>query len=255
MALVAIECAADMPGGPVMRKAALRIARRHDAADTAAPDAVGPDAIGPDAIGRDCTGRDLIGLSDARPLDASVVLASSEQALIEATRRGDPSAFEALLGRHLSRALAVAYRLLGQREDAEDVVQDAFLAALVKIDTFEAGRPFAPWLLRIVANRAINLRKSRTLRQTDAIPPDVRSREASPFEEAVRHELRDRLQRALTALPAPQRWVVELFELDGFTGPEIAQMLDMAEGTVRWHLHEARRALRSALSSPQTRVP
>jgi RNA polymerase sigma-70 factor, ECF subfamily len=189
------------------------------------------------------------------PGDRSTSAEASEQALIEATRVGDAAAFDTLVERHLSRALAVAFRLLGRREDAEDVVQDAFVAALVKIDTFEAGRPFAPWLLRIVANRALNLRKAQTLRRTDEIPADTRSPAASPFDEAARQELRNQLQRALEALPEPQRWVVELFDIDGFTGPEIAHMLDMPDGTVRWHLHEGRRALRAAVSRLHTRLP
>ena len=173
----------------------------------------------------------------------------SEAALIDAAGRGDAAAFDALVAQHIQRAFSVAFRLLGQRQDAEDVVQDAFVAALVKLDTFERGRPFGPWLLRIVANRALNLRKARALRRTEPIPDEAASREATPFESAARSELREALQAALARLPETQRWIVELFELDGFTGPEIGDMLDMAEGTVRWHLHEARQTLRAALDA------
>jgi RNA polymerase sigma-70 factor (ECF subfamily) len=173
--------------------------------------------------------------------------ARPEADLIDAARTGDAEAFDELVRRHMRRAFAVAYRVLGQRQDAEDVVQDAFVAALVKLDSFERGRPFGPWLLRIVANRGINLRKSRALRHTEPIPERAESRETSPLEAAERSELRDGLRRALEELPEQQRLIVALFELDGFTSPEIAEMLDMAEGTVRWHLHQARQALRAAL--------
>ncbi|HEX5107725.1 MAG TPA: sigma-70 family RNA polymerase sigma factor [Vicinamibacterales bacterium] len=171
-----------------------------------------------------------------------------EARLIDAVKAGDAAAFDELANRHMRRAFSVAYRLLGQRQDAEDVVQEAFLAALVKIDTFERGRPFGPWLLRIVANRAINLRKARALRQAEPIPDSMASGGESPAEAAQRSELRRELRQALAQLPEEQRWVVELFEIDGFTGPEIAEMLDMAEGTVRWHLHGARQTLRTVLA-------
>jgi RNA polymerase sigma-70 factor (ECF subfamily) len=184
--------------------------------------------------------------------------ASQERAeadLIDAAKVGDAKAFDELVRRHMQRAYWVAYRLLGQRQDAEDIVQDAFLAALVKLDTFERGRPFGPWLLRIVANRGINLRKARALRHAEPIPEQVASREASPLESTERSELREKLQSALAELPEQQRWVVELFELDGFTSPEIAEMLDLAEGTVRWHLHQARQALRASLDRLSVRKP
>jgi RNA polymerase sigma-70 factor (ECF subfamily) len=64
---------------------------------------------------------------------------------------------------------------------------------------------------------------------------------------AERSERREALRRALAQLPEQQRWIVELFEIDGFTSPEIAHMLDIAEGTVRWHVHAARQTLRTIL--------
>jgi RNA polymerase sigma-70 factor (ECF subfamily) len=179
----------------------------------------------------------------------------AEGDLIDAARSGDSLAFDTLVERHLRKAYAVAYRLLGQRQDAEDVVQDAFLAALTKLDTFERGRPFAPWLLRIVANRALNLRKSRALRQVEPIPVTAAASDASPHDAAERSQLRGQLEQALAALPEQQRWIVQLFEIDGFTSPEIAGMLEIAEGTVRWHLHQARHALRAALGHFATRTP
>jgi RNA polymerase sigma-70 factor (ECF subfamily) len=178
-----------------------------------------------------------------------------ETSLIEAVQAGDSAAFDELAERHMRRALAVAYRLLGQRQDAEDIVQDSFLAALVKIDTFERGRPFGPWLFRIVANRAINLRKARALRQAEPLPATAASRDESPADAAERGERKRALQQALLQLPEQQRWIVELFEIDGFTSPEIADMLDLADGTVRWHLHAARQTLRTVLGRFALRTP
>jgi RNA polymerase sigma-70 factor (ECF subfamily) len=175
-------------------------------------------------------------------------MARDETTLIDAVQAGETAAFDELVERYMRRALAVAYRLTGQRQDAEDIVQDSFLAALTKIDTFERGRPFGPWLFRIVANRALNFRKSRALRQGEPLPASAASGDESPDEAAARAERRHALQDALAQLPDQQRWIVELFEIDGFTGPEIADMLDLADGTVRWHLHAARQTLRGILA-------
>ena len=185
----------------------------------------------------------------APPRAAAAPAADDEPALVERVRRGDPAAFDALVGRYMRRAFAVAYRLLGNREDAEDLVQDAFVAVLQKIDTFERGRGFSPWFFRILVNRGLNARKARALRTTDEIPAAVAAAGFSPERQAEQTELRDRLRGALATLPERQRVIVELFELEGFGSTEIAEILEIADGTVRWHLHEARKALRQALAA------
>lgn len=177
----------------------------------------------------------------------------SDEELVERVRRGDAQSFELLVTRHMKRAFAIGYRLLGQREDAEDLVQDAFIAALQKIDTFREGARFGPWFYRIVVNRGLNSRKSRSLRHTEALPEALTARTPSPLREAERGELRELLTAAMARLTERQREIVQLFEIDGFTSPEIADMLDMPDGTVRWHLHEARQALREALSPLEPR--
>src|SRR5690606_8528962 len=88
-------------------------------------------------------------------------------------QRGDADAFDVLVTRHMRRAFGVAMRLLGQAEDAEDLVQDAFVAALQKIDTFDPARDFAPWFYRILVNRCLNARKARARRTTVELPGDV----------------------------------------------------------------------------------
>jgi len=162
-------------------------------------------------------------------------------------QQGDIAAFDSLVCRHLQRALGVAFRLLGQREDAEDLVQEAFLAALQKIDSFDTTREFSPWFYRILVNRCLNARKSRSRRSTVELPRDATSAVASPLLDAERSELRYHLKRAMQALPVRQRTIVNLFDLEGFSSPEIAEMLGISDGTVRWHLHQARRVLREAL--------
>jgi RNA polymerase sigma-70 factor (ECF subfamily) len=171
-----------------------------------------------------------------------------EAELVERVRQGDGRAFDTLVTRYMHRAFSVAFRVLGQKEDAEDLVQDTFMVVLQRIDSFEPGRAFAPWFFRILVNRGLNARKARALRTVDEIPETASSSGPSPEREAERAELRERLAAALATLPQRQKLVVELFELEGFSGPEIAQIMEISDGTVRWHLHEARKALRQALA-------
>ena len=167
--------------------------------------------------------------------------------LVERVRGGDATAFDQLVERHMWRAYAVAYRLLGHREDAEDLVQDAFLVALAKLDTFHSGRSFGPWFYRIVVNRGLNQRKARSRRRTEPLPDEAPARQASPERLAEQSELRARLSQALDELPETQRAVVQLFEVEGFTGAEIAEIMEIPAGTVRWHLHQAKKTLREIL--------
>jgi RNA polymerase sigma-70 factor (ECF subfamily) len=172
-----------------------------------------------------------------------------EGQLIERIRRGDTQAFGELVHRYQRRAFAIAYRLLRHREDAEDLVQDSFIAALDRIDGFEAGRPFGPWFFRLLVNRGHNAMNARRVRSADAITDEMPAGGASPGRDAEQAELGTHIAAALADLPDRQRLVVQLHELDGFSTAEVAGMLAIAEPTVRWTLHTARKRLRAALAS------
>lgn len=180
--------------------------------------------------------------------DEAPVAEHPDAALVARVQAGDMDAYGTLVRAHLRRAFAVAYRVMGQREDAEDLVQDAFLVALERIHTFQPGRPFGPWFFRILVNRGLNARRSRAVRRTDPVPDDAPARTESPARHAERMELRERLRAALDALPERQRLVVQMFELEGFSSAEIGDVLGIPDGTVRWYLHQARRTLRGALA-------
>ena len=164
-------------------------------------------------------------------------------------RGGETQAFDQLVRRHQGRALAVARRIVGSREEAEDVVQESFLRALDRMDSFQLGRPFSPWLLRIVANRSLNRRKSMRAQSLAPIPEELPAHGDSPEDAEERRQVRERIARALGELSETQRLVVRLCALDGFAGREIAEMLGMQEPTVRWTLHAARRKLRALLTT------
>lgn len=183
----------------------------------------------------------------AAPDDDRSAVIARDAALIARARSGDRTGFDALVTLYMRQAFNLAYRVVQQREDAEDLVQESFLAAYQYLDSFDVGRPFGPWLMRIVLNRGANLRRSRARRTME---PEVEGISTAPsaLELSERAEAREILTTALAALPERQRMIVTLFDVDGRTSTEIGEMLELAPGTVRWHLHEARRALRAALS-------
>jgi len=169
--------------------------------------------------------------------------------LVRKIRNGDVGAFDTLMRRYLRRAHAVAYRLLGHREDAEDVVQEAFMTALSRLDSFDVERPFGPWFFRLLTNQALNARKARAIRKTEPIPETTDDRRAAPQLDAERSEIRERLRIALMELPERQRFVVQMVDIDGVDTADVAAMLDVEPVTVRWYLHQARATLRVALAA------
>jgi RNA polymerase sigma-70 factor (ECF subfamily) len=175
--------------------------------------------------------------------------AAQDALLVERVLRGDAEAYGQLVSKHMRRAFSIAYRILEQREDAEDVVQESFVRALERLGTLKRGRPFHPWFYRIVVNQALNLRRSRARRATEPLPAELSSTAPSPERHAERASVRAQLRTALNALPERQRTIVQLSELEGMSSVEIAEVLDIADGTVRWHLHQARRTLRETLKA------
>lgn len=170
----------------------------------------------------------------------------SERRLIAAAQRGSGEAFEALFEAHWSRAQRAAYLIVRDPAAAEDIAQEAFLAALRALDSFDRRRPFAPWLHRIVVNRAIDYSRARALRRevgpTEDPDPNLRENELSAegFNEEV--------LAALAALPPEHRAVIVLRYLLEYTPGEIAAVLDLPRGTVNSRLRRGLDRLASALS-------
>jgi RNA polymerase sigma-70 factor (ECF subfamily) len=174
---------------------------------------------------------------------------STERELVRRVRAGEVAAFDQLVRRYLRRAETLARRVMLNREDAEDLVQEAFLRALDRIETFDESRQFGPWFFRLLVNTGINMRRSRERRATEPEPFDAASYEPGPDEEMERTEIRERFAAALARLPERQREIIGMFEVDGFSSVEIAEILGVTPETVRWHVHQARRVLRQALAS------
>ena len=171
----------------------------------------------------------------------------SDARLVARVRRGDRDASAELVGRYLRACRAVALAVTGDEADADDVCQDAFVAAIERIDDCRRPERFAAWLMQIVRNRARD--HLRAGRRT-TVPLDrvtLESGEAGPDAAAARGEMRVRLLAALRVLPEARREVLLLHDLEGWTHREIAERLGLPPGTVRSHLHHARRRMRALL--------
>jgi RNA polymerase sigma-70 factor (ECF subfamily) len=169
-------------------------------------------------------------------------------ALVALSARGDESAYAELVRRYARAAFVMALSVTGRREDAEDAAQESFIVALERLDECRDPGRFGGWLLAIVRNRARNLVRRELLREGEDLPALAASPEPGPDRATERSELRDRLAWALGTLNEVQREIVLLHDLEGWKHSEIADRLDMPSGTVRSHLHYARRRLRECLT-------
>ena len=166
---------------------------------------------------------------------------ASEASLVRAAQHGSSEAFAELFRRHWPRAHRAAWLVLHDATAAEDVAQEAFLAAVRALDRFDRRRPFGPWLHRIVVNRAIDYARARELRREvgDAgVEPAVLDRADAPDDDVL---------AALAALPPDQRAVIVMRHLLGFTPGEIASALGLARGTVNSRLRRGLDGLQGAV--------
>ncbi|MEP7087606.1 MAG: RNA polymerase sigma factor [Gemmatimonadota bacterium] len=189
---------------------------------------------------------------------ASAVVAGepSDALLVGRARGGDAAAFESLVKRHIRAAHGVALAVLGEFPDADDAVQDAFLSAMQHLDSCAPAEKFRAWLLTIVRNRAFDLKRRGRVRSVDLLEEGTaQTRDPSPLEMAERSELNARLSEAIGTLSDTQREVIMMHDVQGWKHADIAELLGLAESTVRVHLLHARQKLRKLLVAvaPDTR--
>jgi RNA polymerase sigma-70 factor (ECF subfamily) len=163
-----------------------------------------------------------------------------ERAWVRAAQAGSASAIEALFRAHWSRAHRTAFLIVHDSATAEDIAQEAFLAAIRRLHTFDRRRPFGPWLHRIVVNRAIDWTRARQLR-AEAELGDSPAPEWSA-------ELGDETMAALALLTPEHRAVIVLRHLLGSSPGEIAGLLDLPRGTVNSRLRRGLDALKDQAS-------
>lgn len=171
-----------------------------------------------------------------------------EARLVEAVQEGDEEAFERLVDRYTDPGYAFALSILGQAADAEDALQNAFIRALDRIDQLRPGSPFGPWFYRVLKSTCLNLKRREDLRRGEEIPASA-SGSSNPEREMEQRMMRERILAALERLPEMQKAAVTLFDLEGYSHRQVAEILDIAPGTSRAHVHHGRNALREILGS------
>lgn len=182
----------------------------------------------------------------------------TEQELVARARAGDQQAFEQLVLDNQNRIYSLAVRLTGDREEAFDLAQDAFVKAWQGLPAFQGESSFATWLYRLATNVCIDhLRRQKRRRQVESEvslddeesgwtePADWRQ---DPQRQLERSEQGRALARGLEALPAQQREILVLRELSGLSYQEISQKLGLDMGTVKSRIARARLALRKILA-------
>ncbi len=192
-------------------------------------------------------------LLSSRPRHLSVI---DDSQLIEKTLAGDRAAFNDLVTRYQDRLFASMLGVTGSSEEAEDVVQDAFVRAFVKLDSFQQSSQFFTWLYRIAFNTALSRHRRRRnrvsldqVRETTGMEPI--DHVDSPDEPMMRRERVAMVRQAMEMLSEEHRAILVLREMDDYPYETIAEILEISIGTVRSRLSRARYQLKLALESLQ----
>jgi RNA polymerase sigma-70 factor (ECF subfamily) len=175
---------------------------------------------------------------------------ADELALVERCRRGDLAAFETIYRTHAGRLYSVACRMIGNPADAEDLLQDIFLAAHRKLDTFRGDSALGTWLYRLATNLCLDHLRSRAAKAgqlTGALDDEPGLADTGSRQLAERAVTKMDLERALAELPDGCRTAFVLHDVEGLEHREVAEMLGIAEGTSKSQVHKARLRLRALL--------
>lgn len=167
---------------------------------------------------------------------------------IDAVKHGDAGSYDYLVSKYMRRVVSIAWGIVRNPHDAEDLAQEAFVKAFQTIDRFRSGEPFGPWIYRIVTNLALDVVKHRKrFRQEELSVAEPAARRDEADLQARSSEMAARIDAAIEALPGMQRIVARLYLVEEFGHAEIAAMMDLTEGTVRSHLSLARGKLKERL--------
>ncbi len=186
------------------------------------------------------------------PSDASEKVSPlnrTDAELIEAHRRGEASAVEVLVARHLARVRSLLFQLVLDRDEADELTQEVFVSVLRNLEGFRGESAFGTWLHRIAVNTARQAARRTRRRPVEQNSPahESNGKASLPETELIRSEQRDGVQRALEKLSLPLRSAVVLTVMQGLSASEAAEIEGCPIGTMYWRIHEARRLLRDDL--------
>jgi RNA polymerase sigma-70 factor (ECF subfamily) len=182
----------------------------------------------------------------------------SDEALVARSKNGDIDAFEELVSCYERKIYNVAYRLMGNHEDANDLAQEAFLRAFQSISNFRGEASFLTWMCRIVTNLCRDELRKKYRTQIESLDGEitlgegevkkqVASSEPGPAELYEKKELREKIQELINTLSPEFRLALVLRDIQGFTYEEIAEQLECSLGTVKSRINRARKYLKDKL--------
>ena len=187
--------------------------------------------------------------------------ADQDSVIVKQVQAGDVAAFDRLILKYRERLYGVIYHMTSNREDASDLTQDAFIKAFQAINRFQGQSSFFTWLYRIAINATLShLRKNRfksflsldTVNSEEPVSQELISAltdKTCADRDAFVHELQEKLNEAMQKLSIKHRTVITLFEIDGLSHQEIADVMDCSVGTVRSRLHYAKQLLQAEMKA------
>lgn len=169
--------------------------------------------------------------------------------LVARARTGDRSAFDELMRRHQDRVFAVCMRVMRNRDSALDATQDTFLTVFRKVDQFRGESAFSTWLYRVAMNTCYDSLRRAKRKAADPLPETHDPPDTSVDDDLGAVELRPDLTTALAALAPEFRSAIVLVDVEGLPLAEVAEILEVAEGTIKSRLHRGRRQLAGILGN------
>ena len=175
-----------------------------------------------------------------------------ERELAGRAQKGDKAAYGQLVQLYQTTVFNVCYRMMGERPEAEDMAQEAFVRAYSKLHTFDAQQPFGPWIRRVATNHCLNRLQQRKKSASDVplskAETTLAAKEPGPEESAIRQEQNEQLRAAIQSLPPPYRAALELRHFQELSYGEMAETLGVSLSTVKSNLFRARKALAETLT-------
>jgi RNA polymerase sigma factor (sigma-70 family) len=186
--------------------------------------------------------------------------ADADLAVIRQVQAGDVAAFDKLIRKYRERVFGVVYNLTSNREDAADLTQDAFIKAFQAINRFQGNCSFFTWLYKIAVNTTLSHLRKNKMRSFfsleklneeggDAQVIEQLTDKRGADRDTYLHELQEKLNEGMQKLSIPHRTVITLYEIDGLSHSEIADIMGCSEGTVRSRLHYAKQFLQGELGN------
>jgi RNA polymerase sigma-70 factor (ECF subfamily) len=175
--------------------------------------------------------------------------AEDERRLIVEAQEGSTRAFRIIVERYMKRAYDIAYSVVRDHEEAEDVAQEAFVRVYRSLHTFRGDSQFGTWLYRVVTNHALNRieRNQNRIRLQASLTGSAAMIAAASEPPAEQDETKPRIERALYRLPTLQRAVVILRHMNGLSTRQVSEILRCSEGTVKTHLHRGLKKMKTML--------